>query len=264
MNLPTIDPIIFEIGPIALRWYGLMYLLGFITAWVLGNYRATRPNSGWTKDQVADFLFYAFIGVIIGGRIGYVLFYGLEWWKQDFWYLFKIWEGGMSFHGGMLGVAGGAWYFARKSKKSFFEVTDFIIPLVPLGLMFGRIGNFINGELWGREASADFFLGMRFPGDQLGLLRHPSQLYEALFEGLVLFIILWFYSAKPRPRMAVSGLFLLGYGVARFSIEFFREPDAHLGEIISWLTMGQVLSAPMIVAGLILMVMAYSKPKKQA
>lgn len=264
MNLPNIDPIIFEIGPIALRWYGLMYLLGFIAAWMLGNYRASRPNSGWTKDQVADFLFYAFIGVIIGGRVGYVVFYGFEWWKQDFWYLFKIWEGGMAFHGGMLGVAGGAWYFARKSKKSFFEVTDFVIPLVPLGLMFGRIGNFINGELWGREASADFFLAMRFPGDQLGLLRHPSQLYEALFEGLILFIVLWLYSAKPRPRMAVSGLFLLGYGTARFCIEFFREPDAHLGEIISWLTMGQVLSAPMIVAGVILLVMAYSKKAKQA
>lgn len=263
MNLPNIDPIIFEIGPIALRWYGLMYLLGFIAAWMLGNYRATRPNSGWTKDQVADFLFYAFIGVIIGGRVGYVLFYGFEWWKQDFWYLFKIWEGGMAFHGGMLGVAGGAWYFAYKSKKSFFEITDFVVPLAPLGLMFGRIGNFINGELWGREASADFFLAMRFPGDKLGLLRHPSQLYEALFEGLVLFVVLWFYSAKPRPRMAVSGLFLVGYGTARFAIEFFREPDAHLGEIISWLTMGQVLSAPMILAGLILMIMAYSRKTKQ-
>ncbi|NVK21917.1 MAG: prolipoprotein diacylglyceryl transferase [Kangiellaceae bacterium] len=267
MDFPKIDPIIFEIGPLALRWYGLMYLLGFIAAWVLGNYRATQPfangqSRGWTKDQVADFLFYAFLGVIIGGRVGYVLFYGMEWWKQDFWYLFKINEGGMSFHGGLLGVIVGVMYFARRSKKNFFEVADFITPLAPLGLLFGRIGNFINGELWGREASPDFFFAMRFPDDRLGLLRHPSQLYEALFEGLILFIILWLYSAKQRPRRAVSGLFLLGYGAFRFAIEFFREPDEHLGKVISWLTMGQVLCVPMILLGAYLLYTAYNSKQK--
>lgn len=257
MEYPQIDPVIVKIGPLSLNWYGLMYLIGFVAAWYLGNKRADKPNSGWTRDQVADFLFYGFVGVIIGGRLGYVLFYQFELWQKDFLYLFKIWEGGMSFHGGLIGVIAGCLFFAKKSKKSFFEVGDFIAPLAPLGLMFGRIGNFINGELWGRQASSDFFLAMRFPADSKGLLRHPSQLYEALFEGLILFLIVWFYSSKPRPTKAVSGLFLLGYGAFRFGVEFFREPDAHLGKVISWLTMGQVLCVPMILGGLYLMMSAY-------
>lgn len=257
MEYPQIDPVIVKIGPLSLNWYGLMYLFGFVAAWYLGNKRADKPNSGWTRDQVADFLFYGIVGVIIGGRLGYVLFYHFELWQKDFLYLFKIWEGGMSFHGGLIGVIAGCLFFARQSKKSFFEVGDFVAPLAPLGLMFGRIGNFINGELWGRQASSDFFLAMRFPTDSKGLLRHPSQLYEAFFEGLILFLLVWFYSSKPRPTKAVSGLFLLGYGTFRFGVEFFREPDAHLGKVISWLTMGQVLCVPMILGGLYLIISAY-------
>ncbi len=257
MEFPQIDPVIFEIGPIALHWYGFMYLLGFIAAWLLGNYRAKQTGSDWTKEQVADFLFYAFLGVIIGGRVGYVLFYHMDLWLKDFWYLFKIHEGGMSFHGGLLGVIVACWYFARKTNKTAFEVTDFVTPLAPLGLMFGRLGNFINGELWGREASSDYFLAMRFPTDPEGLLRHPSQLYESFFEGLVLFIILWFYSSKPRPTKAVSGLFLLGYGSFRFMIEYFREPDSHLAAVSEVITRGQLLCLPMIVLGIYLIISAY-------
>ena len=263
MDFPKIDPVMFEIGPVALHWYGFMYLLGFLAAWGLGTYRAKKPNSGWTPEQVSDFLFFGFIGVIIGGRLGYVFFYGLEFWAKDALYIFKIWEGGMSFHGGLLGVLAAGWYFSRKNKKAFFDVADFMVPLVPLGLMFGRIGNFINGELWGREASADYFLAIRFPQDPSGLLRHPSQLYQAIFEGLILFLIVWFYSAKPRPRKAVFSVFLIGYGVFRFGVEFFREPDAHLGKVISWLTMGQVLCVPMIAIGVYLLVKAYKEPKVQ-
>ncbi|NVJ66680.1 MAG: prolipoprotein diacylglyceryl transferase [Gammaproteobacteria bacterium] len=282
MDFPQIDPVIFsipafelfgfEIGPIALHWYGLMYLLGFIAAWLLGNYRATKAGSGWTKDMVADFLFYAFLGVIIGGRAGYVIFYHMDLWLKDFWYLFKIHEGGMSFHGGLIGVVGACWYFARKHNKTFFQVTDFIAPLAPLGLMFGRLGNFINGELWGRATDETVPWAMRFKCDPenapwytscdpSGALRHPSQLYESLFEGLVLFIILWFYSAKPRPTKAVSGVFLLGYGFFRFMIEYFREPDAHLAAVSEIITRGQVLCLPMIALGLFLIVSAYRGQK---
>ncbi|MRX28089.1 prolipoprotein diacylglyceryl transferase [Kangiella sp. HZ709] len=272
MIAPKIDPVIFSIdafelfgftiGPIALHWYGLMYLLGFIAAWLLGNYRANKPNSGWTKDMVADFLFYAFLGVIVGGRFGYVVFYHMDLWLKDFWYLFKIWEGGMSFHGGLIGVAVACWYFARKNKMGFFKITDFIIPLVPLGLLFGRFGNFINGELWGRQASEDFIFGMKFHTDPEQLTRHPSQLYESFFEGLVLFVMVWFYSAKPRPTKAVSGLFLLGYGFFRFMIEYFREPDAHLAAVSEFITRGQVLCLPMIGIGLWLMISAYKQKAK--
>lgn len=267
MDFPQIDPVIFSIGPISLHWYGFMYLLGFVAAWLLGNYRASQTlpnggNRGWTKDMVADFLFYAFLGVIVGGRVGYVIFYHMDLWQQDFWYLFKIWEGGMSFHGGLIGVVVACWYFARKNNKTLFQVADFIAPLAPLGIMFGRLGNFINGELWGREASADFALGMRFPNDPLGLIRHPSQLYESFFEGLVLFIIVWFYSAKPRPAKAVSGLFLLGYGSFRFMIEYFREPDSHLAAVSEVITRGQLLSLPLVAVGLFLMIVAYRAKKE--
>ncbi len=262
MDFPEIDPVIFSIGPVSLHWYGFMYLLGFIAAWLLGNYRAKQPNSGWNTDMVSDMLFYAFLGVIIGGRFGYVVFYHMDLWLKDFWYLFKIYEGGMSFHGGLIGVMVALIYFAKKNKKTFFEVADFVAPLAPLGIMFGRLGNFINGELWGREASEGFFLAMRFPADEKGLLRHPSQLYESFSEGLVLFLILWFYSAKPRPTKAVSGLFLLGYGAFRFVVEYFREPDAHLAAVSQVITRGQVLCLPMIVAGLFLMVMAYKQKGK--
>ena len=257
MDLPAIDPVIFQIGPVALRWYGLMYLLGFLAAWGLGTYRAKQPGSGWNAEQVSDMLFYGFLGVIIGGRLGYVFFYQFERLLDEPLYLIKIWEGGMSFHGGLLGVLAAFWWYGRKTERGFFNVADFFAPLVPPGLFFGRIGNFINGELWGREAGADFPLAVRFPNDPDALLRHPSQLYQAGLEGLLLFVILWWFSAKNPPRMAVSGVFALGYGVFRFIAEYFREPDAHLGLQALELSRGQWLSLPLIGLGIVLLVLAY-------
>ena len=257
MDLPVIDPIIFSIGPVALRWYGLMYLLGFLCAWWLGNYRARQTNSGWTSEQVSDMLFYGFLGVILGGRIGYVLFYQIGQLAHDPLYLLRIWEGGMSFHGGLLGVLVAFWWYGYKQKRGFFGVADFFAPLVAPGLFFGRIGNFINGELWGREAGEGALLAIRFPQDPDGLYRHPSQLYEAALEGLVLFVLVWWFSAKPKPRMAVSGVFALGYGSFRFIVEYFREPDAHLGLGAFALSRGQWLSMPLIVIGILFLLMAY-------
>ena len=254
---PDIDPVAFSIGPVAVRWYGLMYLIGFVSAWLLGRYRASRPGSGWTPQQVDDLIFHAALGVILGGRVGYVLFYNFGAFLDDPLVLFRIWEGGMSFHGGVLGVFIALGIYARSLRRGFFEVTDFLMPLVPPGLFFGRIGNFINGELWGRVSDAPW--AMVFPAAG-PLPRHPSQLYEAALEGIILFLLLWFYSAKPRPVMAVSGLALLLYGVFRGVVEFFREPDAHLGFIAwDWLTMGQLLSLPMILAGLAMLGWAYRR-----
>ena len=257
MDLPVIDPIIFSIGPIALRWYGLMYLFGFLCAWWLGNYRARQPNSGWTTEQVSDMLFYGFLGVILGGRIGYGLFYQIGQLAHDPLYLLRIWEGGMSFHGGLLGVLVAFWWYGYQQKRGFFGVADFFAPLVAPGLFFGRIGNFINGELWGREAGEGALLAIRFPQDPHGLNRHPSQLYEAALEGLVLFALVWWFSAKPKPRMAVSGVFALGYGSFRFIVEYFREPDAHLGLEALALSRGQWLSMPLIIAGILFLTFAY-------
>jgi len=254
---PDIDPVAFSVGPVAVRWYGLMYLIGFVLGWLLGRRRANRPGSGWTLQQVDDLIFHAALGVILGGRVGYVLFYDCGAFLDNPLVLFKIWEGGMSFHGGVLGVLIALGWYARKLRRGFFEVTDFLVPLVPPGLFFGRIGNFINGELWGRISDAPWAMAFPAAGP---LPRHPSQLYEAALEGIILFLVLWFYSAKPRPVMAVSGLFLLLYGVFRSAVEFFREPDAHLGFIaFDWLTMGQVLSVPMIFAGLGLLAWAYRR-----
>lgn len=254
---PEFDPIAFSIGPLKVRWYGLMYLFGFVGGWLLGRYRAARPGSGWQPVQIDDMVFYAALGVILGGRIGYVLFYNLGAFLENPLLLFKVWEGGMSFHGGLLGVLIAMGLFARKLHKSFFEVTDFLAPLVPLGLFFGRIGNFINGELWGRVSDLPWAMVFHSPGAG-DLPRHPSQLYEAALEGLALFIILWLYSARPRPTKAVSGLFLICYGSFRFLIEFVRQPDAQLSFIaFDWLTMGQLLSLPMILFGILFMVMAY-------
>ncbi len=257
MEFPNIEPIAIQLGPLKIHWYAITYVAAFAFAWLLGNHRADKANSGWARDEVSDLLFYGYLGVILGGRIGYVLFYHLDFFFNDPLYLFRIWDGGMSFHGGILGVTFACWWFARKSSKKFFDVGDFVAPIVRLGLGAGRIGNFINGELWGRAAPADLPWAFRFPLDREQLLRHPSQLYEFLLEGLVLFIIVWWFSSKPRPQKAVAGVFLLGYGAFRFIVEFFREPDAHLGAVISWLTMGQVLSAPMIVLGVIFLTIAY-------
>jgi phosphatidylglycerol:prolipoprotein diacylglycerol transferase len=248
LTAPQIDPIAIQLGPLAIRWYGLMYLIAFLAFWWLGRRRAQA-------QQVDDLLFYGALGVILGGRLGYVFFYGFEQLLADPLYLVRIWQGGMSFHGGLLGVLVAAWLFGRKHGLGFFGVTDFIAPLVPLGLGAGRVGNFINGELWGRVSDAPWAMVFAHAGP---LPRHPSQLYEAFLEGLVLFLLLWFYSAKPRPRMAVSGLFLVGYGAARTAVEFAREPDAHLGYLAGgWLTMGMLLSVPMVLVGAVLMGLAY-------
>jgi phosphatidylglycerol:prolipoprotein diacylglycerol transferase len=256
---PDFDPVAFSIGPLKVRWYGLMYLVGFTIAWVLGRYRAKRPDSGWQPTQVDDLVFYNALGVILGGRIGYVVFYGFSAFLHNPLMLFKVWEGGMSFHGGLLGVLIAMLLFTRKVNKGFFEVTDFLAPLIPPGLFFGRIGNFINGELWGRVSDLPWAMVFHTPGAG-PLPRHPSQLYEAALEGVVLFIVLWLYSARPRPTQAVSGLFLVGYGVFRFVLEFVREPDVQLGYIaFDWLTMGQLLSLPMILFGVWLLVLAYRR-----
>lgn len=257
-SYPNINPVAFELGPLQVHWYGLMYLLAFGTAWLLATYRIRKPNSGWTAEQVSDLLFFCAMGIILGGRAGYVLFYNFNQFLQDPVWLFRVWEGGMSFHGGLIGVVLALGYFGYKYKKSIFDVGDFMAPFVPIGLMFGRIGNFIGGELWGRAADpASVPWAMVFPrADELA--RHPSQLYQALGEGFLLFIILWIYSSRPRPQKAVGAVFLLGYGIFRTAAEFFREPDAQIGfDLFGWLTRGQLLSIPMIFVGLALLVYAY-------
>ena len=255
---PDIDPVAFSLGPLSVHWYGIMYLLGFAGALWLGGLRAKKSNGLWQPDQIGDMIFYGAVGVILGGRFGYVVFYNFDYFLQDPLWLFKIWEGGMAFHGGLLGVLVAMWLYGRKLGKNFFQMTDFLAPIVPLGLGLGRIGNFIGGELWGR--ATDVSWGMIFPRDPSQLPRHPSQLYQFMLEGIVLFSILWWFSSKPRPRMAVSGMFLLIYGMARFIVEFFREPDAQLGFIaFDWLTMGQLLSTPMIILGVLMVIWGYQK-----
>ena len=247
MLAPDIDPVAIHLGPLKVHWYGLMYLIGFLGAWWLGVYRAKRPGSGWQPQEVADFIFYGALGVILGGRFGYVLFYNLAYYLDHPVEVLYIWSGGMSFHGGLLGVIIAMWMYARKTHRTFFAIADFVALLTPLGLGAGRLGNFINHELWGRVTDAPW--GMVFPGAG-SLPRHPSQLYEFMLEGIALFVILWIYARKPRPTSAVSGLFLLCYGGFRFMVEFAREPDAHLGYLaFGWVTMGQVLSLPMILFG---------------
>ncbi|MFT5162147.1 MAG: phosphatidylglycerol:prolipoprotein diacylglycerol transferase [Alteromonadaceae bacterium] len=246
LHFPSFDPVIFSLFGVDVRWYGLMYLVGFFAVLAMANRQIAKPQSGWDNDQLGDLMFYGFIGAIIGGRIGYVLFYQWSYFIQEPLFLFKIWTGGMSFHGGLLGVAGAMWFFAHQSGKSFLAVTDFGTPLMPLALAAGRIGNFINGELWGKPSDVPW--AMVFP---LGgpLPRHPSQLYEFLLEGVVLFIIMLYFGAKQRPLGRVSGLFLITYGLFRFIVEYFREPDAHLGLIYSLISMGQILSLPMVLIG---------------
>lgn len=247
--LPNIDPVIFSLGPLSVRWYGLMYLVGFVAAYLLAQRRLTQTT--WTREQLSDILFWGFVGVIVGGRVGYVLFYQFDFFLSDPLYLFKIWAGGMSFHGGLLGVIGALWWQAKRLQCSFFTVSDFIAPLVPIGLGAGRIGNFLNGELWGRQT--DVAWAVVFPNAG-GVARHPSQLYEFALEGVVLFFILWLYSARPRPVGSVSGAFLLGYGSFRFLVEYFREPDAHIGLYQMGLSQGQLLCIPMIAFGLWLLI----------
>lgn len=254
---PGFDPVAIHLGPLAIRWYGLMYLLGFALFVVLARYRIRRnPGSGWDFQQIDDLLFYGVLGVILGGRLGYVLFYKFSDYLHDPIKIFYVWEGGMSFHGGLLGVIVAVWLFARKTGKPWLGITDFVAPLVPLGLGAGRIGNFINAELWGRPTDVPW--AMVFPNVD-ALPRHPSQLYEFALEGLVLFALLWLYSARPRPLGAVSGVFLIGYGSARFLVEFTREPDSFLGLLALGFSMGQWLSLPMILVGVWMLYNAYRK-----
>jgi phosphatidylglycerol---prolipoprotein diacylglyceryl transferase len=286
---PQFDPVAIQLGPLAVRWYGLMYLVGFIQLVILGKYRA-RQNllTGWHPRDVDDMLFYGVFGTILGGRLGYVLFY------KPFYYfahpaeMLAIWQGGMSFHGGFLGVLVALWLYARNRNKRWLEVTDFVAPLVPLGLAFGRLGNFINGELWGRVTSATAPWAVYFPQaaaedkawitafpqeaaarglaavyERVGMLpRHPSQLYESALEGLVLFALIWLYARHRRPLGAVSGLFLIGYGSFRFLVEYAREPDSFLGTLALGMSMGQWLSLPMIVIGVLMMLWAYWRAGK--
>jgi len=260
LRYPNIDPIAVSLGPLRIHWYGVMYLVGFAAAWWLARRRAATPGSSWKAADVDDFIFYAMLGVILGGRIGYVLFYGWPLWRADWLYPLKIWQGGMSFHGGLLGVAMATALYARRSARNMGDVFDFTAPLPAVGLFFGRIGNFINGELWGRATDVPWAMLVPDPNGGPPVPRHPSQLYEATLEGLVLFTVLWIYTSRPRPRYAPVGLFLVCYALARIAVEFVREPDAQIGYLaFGWFTMGQLLSLPMLLGGLALMLIAYQR-----
>lgn len=282
--LHQIDPIAFSLGPLSVHWYGIMYLLGFLAAWWLGRRRIRAGRLPGVDEQgFGDLLFYGMLGVVLGGRIGYVFFYAFGELIRDPLMLFRIWEGGMSFHGGLIGVMVAALLWARRHKLHFFDVADFIVPLVPPGLGFGRLGNYIGGELWGKTTGGDW--GVVFPGalpqqyaylplEELRSLhasgaldtfaRHPSQLYQACLEGLVMFVVLWWFSSRPRPRYAVAGLFALLYGCFRFLVEFVRVPDEQLGYLaFDWLTMGQVLSLPLIALGLFWLWLSRRSPTLQ-
>jgi phosphatidylglycerol:prolipoprotein diacylglycerol transferase len=265
IEYPGFDKIALEIGPfggfgpLKIHWYGIMYLIAFATAWWLGRVRAAKPNSTWKPADIDDFMFFAMLGVILGGRIGYVLFYGMSFWAKDALYPFKVWDGGMSFHGGLLGVMAALAIYAIRRKRRIADVFDFAAPLPGIGLLAGRLGNFINGELWGKPTDVPW----AFVVD--GTARHATQLYEAALEGLVLAVVLWWFTAKPRPRLAPAGLFMVIYGAARFFVEFYRIPDKHLNEAAGgylfggWFTMGMLLTLPMLLVGFTLLFMAYRR-----
>jgi phosphatidylglycerol:prolipoprotein diacylglycerol transferase len=269
---PEIDPVVVALGPLKVHWYGLMYLLAFGSAWWLGKRRAQVAGAPLKPAEVDDLIFYGAMGVVLGGRLGSVFFYNFDSFLDNPLYLFKIWEGGMSFHGGFIGVMVAMAWYQRKLNCSFFQLYDFVVPLVPLGIATGRFGNFINAELWGAPSNVPWAMKLsceQFPPDRYidfaGPLcysaRHPSQLYEMVLEGFLLFAVIWIISAKPKPVMTVSGYFLMLYGIARTSVELIRLPDAHIGYLMQtdWLTKGIVLSAPMILAGLIMIVYARKK-----
>ncbi|RIX49090.1 MAG: prolipoprotein diacylglyceryl transferase [Rhodocyclales bacterium GT-UBC] len=257
---PQFDPVAFSLGPISVRWYGLMYLVAFVQFILLGRLRIKSRPSIMTAEQLDDLLFYGMLGVIIGGRLGQVLFYEPGYFLSHPLEIIAVWKGGMSFHGGFIGVLLAMSLWSRKNKLAWFDVTDFIAPLVPLGLAAGRVGNFINGELWGRVADPSLPWAMIFPQSGDMLPRHPSQFYHVGLEGIALFLILWLFTQRSRPRRAASGVFLIGYGCFRFITEFFREPDAGIFGQSYEISMGQWLSLPMILIGLILLVLAYRKP----
>jgi phosphatidylglycerol:prolipoprotein diacylglycerol transferase len=257
ITYPQIDPVAIHLGPLAIHWYGLMYLFGFLGGWCLLSWRIRTQNTGFNKEQLSDLLFYIALGVVLGGRIGYVLFYDWANTIANPLHIFEIWKGGMSFHGGLLGVVLAAWLYARRYNKSIFEVGDFVAPTIPIGSALGRIGNFINDELWGRTTDVPW--GIVFPNAG-SVPRHPSQIYEFFLEGIVLFTILFVFTNKQRPLGSVSGLFLILYGTFRFFVEFFREPDVQIGYVAwGWMTKGQLLSIPMIIIGLMMFVWAYRR-----
>ena len=260
---PEIDPVAVAVGPLKVHWYGLTYLAGIAFAWWLAARRSARPDTPLNREQVDDLIFCGALGVVLGGRIGYALFYGGSRLAEEPGWLLRVWEGGMSFHGGMLGVILATWLYARSQKIAFGPLLDFVAPLAPLGLALGRIGNFIGQELWGRAADVPW--AMVFPRDPLQLPRHPSQLYQFALEGLLLFVILLWFSRRPRPTWAVSGVFAIGYGVLRSFAEFFREPDAHLGfQAFGWVTRGQILCLPLIAVGIAMLYYAYGRPGARA
>lgn len=253
---PRFDPVAISLGPVQVHWYGLTYLVAFVLfIWLAGRRVRQMPfaGAGWSRRDVEDLLFFGVLGVIIGGRLGYALFYKPEHYLQHPLEVLMVWKGGMSFHGGLVGVIAAMALYARLKHRPFLQVTDLIAPCVPTGLASGRIGNFINGELWGRAADPSLPWAMAFPQSGSLIARHPSQLYQFALEGLLLFALLWWYAKRPRPLGQVSGAFLLGYGVFRFIVEYFREPDAFLGVLAMGLTMGQWLCLPMVIAGLWLM-----------
>ena len=254
---PQFDPVALSLGPLSIHWYGLMYIVAFAGIWRLALYRAHKSPGPWSDEQISDLVFYGAMGAVIGGRLGSVFFYNFDRFLADPIWLFRVWEGGMAFHGGLLGVLASFGWYSRRLGKPFFETMDFVAPLVPFGLGAGRIGNFIGGELWGRPT--DLPWGMVFPYVD-ALPRHPSQLYQFALEGVALFALLWWFSSKPRPRCSITGLFGVGYGVFRFVVEFARQPDADIGFIaFDWLTMGQLLSLPMIVIGALMMAYGYRR-----
>lgn len=257
------DPVAFRVFGWPIHWYGLMYLIGFSASLALARYRIAKKIIDWKAIEADDLLFYSGLGAIAGGRIGYMFFYNFQMLLDNPISFFKIWEGGMSFHGGLIGVMVGLWFFNKKYNKGYFNILDFIAPYVPISIITVRFGNFLNGELWGKVSDVPW--AMVFPASGSSLPRHPSPLYECLLEGVLLFIILWFYSSKPRPMMAVSGLFAVGYGVSRFMVEFVRLPDAHIGYLaFGWVTMGQILTIPIIVGGIGFLWFAYHPIKKKS
>ena len=275
MHYPDIDPAIFSLGPLAVRWYGLAYLAAFAVCWWLGNWQSRRRFPGWTKEQVSDLVFFGAVGAIIGGRLGYSLFYGFESLQRDPLFILRIWEGGMSFHGGLLGALAALSVFAHRTKRSFWQVTDFVAPLAPIGLGLGRLGNFANTELPGRAADIPWALVYPCQADAIRAVnplctgiwepfaRHPSPLYQALAEGAVLFALVWWAAARPRPTAFISGVFLTGYGALRLITERFREPDGHLGFLFfDAVTMGDLLSLPMALAGILIIVWARSERRR--
>src|SRR5688572_21766623 len=261
IQYPGFDKIAFEIGPfgnfgpLKVHWYGIMYLVAFSVGWFLARLRARKPGSTWKPADVDDFMFFCMLGTIIGGRLGYVFFYGMSFWAEDIWYPLKVMDGGMSFHGGLIGVMVALAIFAVRRKRRIADVFDFCAPLPGIGIFAGRIGNFINGELWGKTTDVPW--GFMVDGE----VRHATQLYEAGLEGMVLFLILWWYTAKPRPRMAPTGLFMVVYSLARMIVELWRVPDAHINYLANttWITMGMLLTLPMLLIGLTLMLMAYRR-----